>query len=60
MSLPSGLKSAQQVGADKLSAFVKIRFAPYTPQRRAVFIAELPQTESGEIQRFTLHEQERG
>ena len=38
----------------------KDRLAPYKYQRAVAFIAELPKTETGKIQRFRLREKEPG
>jgi len=43
-----------------LKAFVKDRLAPYKYPREIEFIAELPKTATGKIQRFRLRERERG
>ena len=43
-----------------LKAFVKDRLAPYKYPRHIEFIAELPKTATGKIQRFRLRERERG
>ena len=40
--------------------FVKDRLAPYKYPRAIAFIAELPKTATGKIQRFRLREQEQG
>ena len=53
------LKAGQQVGEDELKAFVKDRLAPYKYPRFIEFIAELPKTATGKIQRFRLRERER-
>jgi benzoate-CoA ligase len=42
---------------DELKAFVKDRLAPYKYPRIIEFIAELPKTATGKIQRFRLREQ---
>ncbi len=52
------LKSGQQVGQDDLKAFVKERLAPYKYPRVIEFVAELPKTATGKIQRFKLRERE--
>jgi len=48
------LKSGQQVSEDELQAFVKERLAPYKYPRMIEFMAELPKTATGKIQRFKL------
>jgi len=45
---------------DTLKAFVKDRLAPYKYPRYIEFIAELPKTATGKIQRFRLREREQG
>ena len=45
---------------DELKAFVKERLAPYKYPRSIEFVAELPKTATGKIQRFRLRERERG
>lgn len=42
--------------ADELKAFVKDRLAPYKYPRVIEFVAELPKTATGKIQRFKLRE----
>ncbi len=49
----------QQVSEDELKAFVKDRLAPYKYPRLIEFIAELPKTATGKIQRFKLRERDR-
>ena len=44
---------------DELKAFVKDRLAPYKYPRSIEFIAELPKTATGKIQRFKLREIDR-
>jgi benzoate-CoA ligase len=41
-----------------LKAFVKDRLAPYKYPRHIEFVADLPKTATGKIQRFKLREQE--
>ncbi|HET7795785.1 MAG TPA: benzoate-CoA ligase family protein [Rhizobacter sp.] len=48
------LKPGQQVDESALKAFVKDRLAPYKYPRYIEFIAELPKTATGKIQRFRL------
>jgi len=43
---------------DELKAFVKARLAPFKYPRQLEFIAELPKTATGKIQRFRLRERE--
>ena len=43
-----------------LKVFVKDRLAPYKYPHVIEFLAELPKTASGKIQRFRLHEREAG
>ena len=52
------LKAGAQVSADELKAFVKDRLAPYKYPRFIEFVAELPKTATGKIQRFKLRELE--
>ncbi len=52
-------KPGHEVGEDELKAFVKERLAPYKYPRFIEFIAELPKTATGKIQRFRLRERER-
>jgi|GEM_PF-1430131 len=49
----------QRVSEDELKTFVKDRLAPYKYPRLIEFIAELPKTATGKIQRFRLREQDR-
>ena len=53
------LKPGAQAGEDELKAFVKDRLAPYKYPRMIEFVAELPKTATGKIQRFRLRERER-
>jgi benzoate-CoA ligase len=53
------LKSGGQASEDELKAFVKDRLAPYKYPRLIEFVAELPKTATGKIQRFRLRDQER-
>ncbi|MEI7783558.1 MAG: benzoate-CoA ligase family protein [Betaproteobacteria bacterium] len=50
------LKPGASVDEAELKAFVKERLAPYKYPRRIDFIAELPKTATGKIQRFKLRE----
>jgi benzoate-CoA ligase len=52
------LKPGQAVDDAALKAFVKDRLAPYKYPREIEFIAELPKTATGKIQRFRLRERE--
>jgi benzoate-CoA ligase len=46
--------------AEELKAFVKDRLAPFKYPRAIEFMAELPKTATGKIQRFRLREREAG
>jgi benzoate-CoA ligase len=52
-------KTGQQVSEEDLKAFVKERLAAYKYPRIIEFIAELPKTATGKIQRFRLRDIER-
>ncbi|HET6599887.1 MAG TPA: benzoate-CoA ligase family protein [Burkholderiaceae bacterium] len=52
------LKPGAQASEDELKAFVKERLAPYKYPRVIEFIAELPKTATGKIQRFRLRDLE--
>jgi benzoate-CoA ligase len=52
------LKNGQHASEDELKAFVKERLAPYKYPRVIEFLAELPKTATGKIQRFKLRDQE--
>ena len=52
------LKAGQQVSEDELKTFVKDRLAAYKYPRYIEFIAELPKTATGKIQRFKLRDRE--
>jgi benzoate-CoA ligase len=54
------LKAGEHVDEAELKSFVKDRLAPYKYPRAIEFIAELPKTATGKIQRFRLRELERG
>ncbi len=54
------LKVGAKASEDELKAFVKDRLAPYKYPRQIEFIAELPKTATGKIQRFRLREREAG
>ncbi len=45
---------------EELRDFVRQRLAPYKHPRRVIFLAELPKTATGKVQRFKLREQARG
>jgi len=50
------LKPGGQASEDELKAFVKERLAPYKYPRTIEFLAELPKTATGKIQRFRLRQ----
>ena len=52
------LKEGASADEAELQRFVKDRLAPYKYPRAIAFIAELPKTATGKIQRFRLREQE--
>ena len=52
------LKDGASASEDELKAFVKERLAPYKYPRLIEFLAELPKTATGKIQRFRLRERE--
>jgi benzoate-CoA ligase len=52
------LKTGARAGEEELKAFVKERLAPYKYPRLIEFVAELPKTATGKIQRFKLRERE--
>jgi benzoate-CoA ligase len=52
------LKAGAQADEAELKAFVKDRLAPYKYPRSIVFVADLPKTATGKIQRFRLREAE--
>ena len=52
------LKPGATVDEAELKAFVKERLAPYKYPRYIEFVADLPKTATGKIQRFKLREQE--
>jgi benzoate-CoA ligase len=52
------LKAGAQASDAELKAFVKDRLAPYKYPRQIEFVADLPKTATGKIQRFKLREQE--
>ena len=53
------LKEGASADETELKGFVKDRLAPYKYPRSIEFIAELPKTATGKIQRFRLRERER-
>ena len=52
------MKAGQKTTEDELKAFVKDRLAPYKYPRSIEFVADLPKTATGKIQRFKLREAE--
>ena len=54
------LKAGERATEAELKAFVKDRLAPFKTPRAIAFVAELPKTATGKIQRFRLRERERG
>ena len=54
------LKVSSSVDEGELKAFVKERLAPYKYPRFIEFVADLPKTATGKIQRFKLRELEAG
>ncbi len=53
------LKPGEHADEAELKSFVKDRLAPYKYPRTIEFVAELPKTATGKIQRFRLRELER-
>ena len=53
------LREGESVGEAELQHFVKDRLAPYKYPRSIEFLAELPKTATGKIQRFRLRERGR-
>lgn len=53
------LKPGHSLSQDEVKAFVKERLAPYKYPRFVEFVAELPKTATGKIQRFRLRDQEK-
>jgi benzoate-CoA ligase len=53
------LKPGQAVDEPALKAFMKEHLAPYKYARSIEFLAELPKTATGKIQRFKLRDRER-
>jgi len=54
------LKNGGQATDAELKAFVKDKLAPYKYPRQIEFVADLPKTATGKIQRFKLREREQG
>lgn len=52
------LKAGGEASEAELKAFVKDKLAPYKYPRQIAFVAELPKTATGKIQRFRLRELE--
>ncbi len=50
---------ADEATVKTLQDFVKAEIAPYKYPRRIEFVAELPRTETGKVQRFKLRQQEK-
>jgi len=55
--LRSGFTASDEL-ARELQEFVKAEIAPYKYPRRLEFVAKLPRTETGKLQRFRLRERE--
>jgi benzoate-CoA ligase len=53
------LKAGQSLTQEEVKAFVKERLAPYKYPRFIDFVAELPKTATGKIQRFRLRDLEK-
>jgi benzoate-CoA ligase len=49
---------ASEATANELKTFVKTKLAPYKYPRNLEFVAELPKTATGKIQRFRLRQLE--
>ena len=54
------LKAGAEATDAELKAFVKDKLAPYKYPRQIAFVADLPKTATGKIQRFKLRELEQG
>jgi benzoate-CoA ligase len=54
------LKPGASATEDELKGFVKSRLTPHKYPRNIEFVAELPKTATGKIQRFKLREREAG
>ncbi|MBP6530438.1 MAG: benzoate-CoA ligase family protein [Burkholderiales bacterium] len=52
-------KGASEALAEELKTFVKAKLAPYKYPRQLEFLAELPKTATGKIQRFKLRDLEK-
>ena len=52
------LKPGHKATVQELQLFVKDKLAPYKYPRMIEFVAELPKTATGKIQRFRLREKE--
>ena len=52
------LKPGHEATVQELQLFVKDKLAPYKYPRMIEFVAELPKTATGKIQRFRLREKE--
>jgi benzoate-CoA ligase len=52
------LKAGAEASEAELKTFVKERLAPYKYPRHIEFVADLPKTATGKIQRFKLRERE--
>jgi benzoate-CoA ligase len=52
------LKADQAASEEELKSFVKDRLAPYKYPRQIEFLADLPKTATGKIQRFKLRQRE--
>jgi benzoate-CoA ligase len=53
------LKPGAEADEATLKAFVKDKLAPYKYPRQIEFVADLPKTATGKIQRFKLRDQEK-
>ena len=51
------LKEGKDVGAEEVMAFCRARLPRYMAPRTVVFVAELPKTATGKVQKFALREQ---
>ena len=54
------LKEGQSLTEEDIKTFVKAHLAPYKYPRFIEFVADLPKTATGKIQRFRLRDQEKG
>ena len=54
------LKAGASADEAELKGFVKDRLAPYKYPRHIEFVADLPKTATGKIQRFKLRELQAG